>query len=505
MTITSFLSPDRKLLWFFVALIIKGLFFFSVVSQPHYTNVLGTWGIYGGDSDTYIVPIDNWIKSGKYTPDYRIPGYGIFYLAFRIFFNKIAACNALIVTQYLFDCLATYIGALLALKLFKSKPAFYFTYFILVVSYYVSIFNTILSTDSVTTSLVIFWLYSLYCYFEKQQIKYLLLSGFLITWIIFLRPVYAPLFFLAVGLWAWKYWRGQETWRLIGKQILLFSLPLLLSESVWIYHNYQEHKQLIFFKKGGQWYPFQYKNSFPELVTFIQSWGGDYVFWQPNSEIGWFGLQDYRPIEAEPYRLKKPDDSVIIPDDIYTSTFNQDSLLKIREFMPIAWDDKTLDSLTYKKYNDSMRAKLNSYTTSIKVEKPFLYYFKAPVRILWKFIDFKTFKYVYLPFDTTKPETFTGRKQKIMYLTKIGVIYGYGILYYTILFMGLLGVLILILNLQKFYSFSSLVALVAVYGIAVFPFVFRSAEARYWVVTYPCLVICASYCFHLVLSKISKS
>ena len=52
-----------------------------------------------GDTFSYLTPIDNLLQSGNYDPDYRMPGYGVVYLLFRIFFNQMLGVES-------FDCYA---------------------------------------------------------------------------------------------------------------------------------------------------------------------------------------------------------------------------------------------------------------------------------------------------------------------------------------------------------------------------------------------------------------
>src|ERR1700739_2112567 len=91
-------SPLKWKYWLFVAFCIRSLFFFL---QVHISHIGGLWGVEMNDTYGYLIPIENLVNKGAYSPDFRMPGYGMFYLPLYILFSKTLACNLLIIIQLL--------------------------------------------------------------------------------------------------------------------------------------------------------------------------------------------------------------------------------------------------------------------------------------------------------------------------------------------------------------------------------------------------------------------
>ena len=95
------LMKSDFLKWFLVALSVKGIIFIlsiSIFKEDWSVTVDGFWSFISRYSNSYIVPIDTLIHLGEYTAYYPMPGYGAFYLFFRMFFEKL---NAIILFQLL--------------------------------------------------------------------------------------------------------------------------------------------------------------------------------------------------------------------------------------------------------------------------------------------------------------------------------------------------------------------------------------------------------------------
>src|SRR5580693_8486867 len=122
-------DPESPWFWLTLALIVKGIFpFIWLFHSPPPNDVPGFWGGIGGDTSSYIDPIDNFLKFGMYIPDFRMPGYGAVYLIFRLFVSKPAALNCLLILQYLLASLSVYIVSLTAKRIFESNTVFYFCF-----------------------------------------------------------------------------------------------------------------------------------------------------------------------------------------------------------------------------------------------------------------------------------------------------------------------------------------------------------------------------------------
>ena len=483
--------PERKIFavynwpfWVGVALLVKGVQFFATIFGAHYSDIPGTWAVFGGDAISYLQPVENLINNDAYTPDDRMPGYGAVYLFFRLFFDKANAVDCVVLAQYILDAVTVYVLALAAHKLFKSRFVFLGVYGVALVSFHSSVYSSLFLTESFTVSATILMFYFLVLFEEKQQPKYLLVAGAFWAWIVFLRPVFLPIGALVVGLWGVQWLLKRHTFQRFAKMSLFFLLPFLIVDTAWIVRNYPIHKRIVPLAPVF-WYASSYESGMVNLLAFIQSFGGGFI--APSSVINWFGVASIQ-MQNGIYVSGPPDTSIVLPTDIYTSKFSEDSLLKLRAILNVAWGAKT-DSLTKATYQRALRDKLATYTASIREEKPFLYYVKAPLRHTLLFFDYKNSWYSGGLFEVP-PESPQLSGKKIYYL-KYAVKQLCAALYYAILIFGVIG--IVLIALQNTWRMSHFVALASLYSIVIFPVVLRMPEPRYFLPAYPLMIVCGVF------------
>src|SRR5579863_7609861 len=150
----------RSLLIFIIT--VKSLLFiaFLLKDNPHY--IQGFWGPSSfSDELTYLDPIDTLILKGEYQPDWRMPGYGVVYLPFRLFLQRPEAGNVVIFIQLIIDILSTYLLGVIAFKIFKSRFALLATIILYAVSFSITIYDVSLATESLTVSFIILSAYFL--------------------------------------------------------------------------------------------------------------------------------------------------------------------------------------------------------------------------------------------------------------------------------------------------------------------------------------------------------
>ena len=119
-------------------------------------------------------------------------------------------------------------------------------------------------------------------------------------------------------------------------------------------------------------------------ILFVKSWGGNCVMWDPNSEVRWFGIEN-RNIDGSAAYSAIGTYNKDLPNYIYTSKFNKDSLVVLKNKIQKIWSH-ALPPDSNLEYSDFVNKRLIIYTNSIKVEKPFIYYVYAPLRITKLFI-----------------------------------------------------------------------------------------------------------------------
>jgi hypothetical protein len=475
---------DHWQFWIAVAILIKVILLCFQITQDRPNQISGFIGHTSQDTNSYLEPIDNLILYDNYSPDDRLPGYAVLYLPLRLVFNKPLACNVLIILQMLGAAVSVYYLALTAQKAFHSEKLFYIVFYTFCLSSYTNLFDAYLLSDSPCTTATVFSVYFFVNYLQGENPGSLLHSGVFLSWAIFLRPVYAPLIvlFLVILLF---HKIPKKNMRAFVKVGLLFIAPFTFVESVWIVRNYITHNKFIPVT------PMLYSKSIEEsylleLMDFVKSWGGDRTWWNPGSEMRWFGVVESGSVTNQ----SMGNQNISIPSDIYTSRFNERSLDTIKWYISKINAEKTsIRQRVY--YTAIVKKKLITYTESIKEEKPFLYYVKAPLLLFKRFfIHSGTYNLFNKTFNNL---TLLEKAVKIFY----------SLVYLLVLFSGMLTLLIMVFRHHHNPSIT-LIAFVLLYSIIVFPFVLRQIEFRYFVPAYPFLLIMACYGVTLVTNTLKE-
>jgi hypothetical protein len=214
----------------------------------------------------------------------------------------------------------------------------------------------------------------------------------------------------------------------------------------------------------------------------VNSWGGDRSWWNANSEMRWFGLGQY---------LSFPGENVSLPTDIYTSQYTIDSLQQIKNYIAIIELPST-PSAAKKNYTLIVKQKLSRYTTSIKKEKKYLYYVKAPLRLFKRFfVHSGTYNLFHKPFNKLNP------------LEMIVKVF-YSGLYILTLLAGAVGIIFMIFHEYQHPSKVMIVS-IALYSILLFPLILRQIEYRYFIPAYPFVLVIACYFSMLALRRIKPT
>jgi len=461
-------NPDNWKYWIIIALFFKGVVFLLLISKDDYNPFEGFWGAVSGDTYHYLKPIENLIITCSYDPDFRMPGYGIFYLPLFYLFSKATALNILILLQYLFASISVYLLALISKKIFKSHSLFYLTFYLYLISTYSNIYDSILLTESFTTSFLIFLIYFFLKWKEEGTNFYLIISGICITEVVFLKPVFLPVIILFILLIITN--RAYSK-KFIGKSIFLFLLPFLIIDGLWIYRNYLQYQKIIPLTSSVI-YPVSKNSIFYLAMKFTQSWGGSIVYWDSTSEMRWLGIGEINP-------RKLP--ATQIPSIIYTTQFNEDSLIALREGIIIDQTDSAMSAVEKQAFADKIKDRLYRYTNSIKNEKRWLYYIVAPILLTKKF------------FIHSGTNNLFNKSNDELNLLEYAVKIFYSLFYFTTIMFGFLGLLLLI---KKSYPINpiSLITGIVAYVSIVYPIIFRFCEPRYFIPVWPFLIICESYC-----------
>lgn len=343
-------------LWIFIALIIKGVFFWLRVYLNYETNQ-PLLGFFVHDSHEYYDSMNSFYENGIYTPDIRMPGLGIIFLPLRMLFERNTALNIILVLQWLLSSVAIYTFALTISRIVKKGSAFYFTFLLVLIPHYIFIWDILFLTESFCISFFVFSIYYLQRFLNTSSGKYLFLAGSFLTWCVFLRPVFF-LFYGIVAIFLIVYFIKQRTdFKTIFRYGILFLGLFVVLDSVWIVRNYRAKDKFTFLNDIDGYSQLNDKDPMPAVYFFIEAWGGDL-----ENQLNWFEVN---------FDIDYKNRDTLLPDYIYTSQFNKDSLLRVKERI----------KFHYLQHNDSVVPLINNslqrFTNSIRSEKPFLFYIGA--------------------------------------------------------------------------------------------------------------------------------
>jgi hypothetical protein len=448
-----FPSPSNWKYWVFVAFFIRSLFFFV---QIHVFHGGSFWGIEVNDTYSYLTPIDNLVDKGIFSPDFRMPGYGMVYLPLRYLFSRTVACNILLLVQLLFSALSIYPLALIAQRLLKHVLFFYATFFLYAISYYTCCFDQLLLTESFSCSFLILSLFYFIRYFDQKKKRDIVISSFFMVFLIFMRPVFLPLLIIFPGI---LFLSTGKSWKNILTTALLFAAPFVLADGLWMIYNYKHYEKIVPLTRT-KWSPNIDSSYVKPCNEFIESYGGGYV----------------------------RDDGMLhrIPAYAYTSKFNEDSIAIIRSLITMSIDPKlSLDERD--KYLKILTTKLDAYSQSIRNEKPYVYYIKAPFNNVSRLMDFSS-------------------QMCILFFVKKygGYMHSfYGYLYLLTIYSGFWGMCLLFAKSIK-DPLLLFIPTIPFYTIFVHSFVVRATENRYIIPSYPFIIICGIFLFFWIFTKVKS-
>jgi hypothetical protein len=469
-------DSDNFTYWIIFALAFRIILFILYLLKRQYGEVPGFIGIVSGDFYYYITSIENYISKGSYYPDFRMPGYGIVYYFLRFLADQDNALNIIIILQYFLSAISVYCLAVTARNIFNNKKLFYICFYLYLINTFAAKYDSYSQPDSFTCSATIFTFYFFEKFIRESKYRYIIFAGILMCWVVFLRPVYLPLYAVLLIILMYYFLKKKILFVNLIKYVVLLMLPFLIFESMWIYRNYKKYNEIIILQKSM--YYDDTKNTFLiYLVNFIQSWGGDFIKWNPKAEITWFGFHGKNDT------IVQAEENTKLPAYIYTSKFNADSLIKIKQYICI-YQDKRTDSVKREKINQHLSTELKLYSKSIREEKPFLYYFKAPV------ILFKNFLF--------HPSKYHKDKINVSFIRNLKSFYN-SFLYLFVINTGLAGIVFLLITNFSF-DIRFTITGITLYSLIIFPIILRLIEYRYLVPAYPFLTVCSAYLLNQLIS-----
>jgi hypothetical protein len=447
------------------AVLIRAGYAFLFVVQPAPPTGMpsGVWGRTSGDTASYIEPVENLLSKGSYTPDFRMPGYAVPYLAPRLALGQAVSLNLLILLQVLLSAASAVALAVAATRIFPDVPGIEtWTFWLLVVSTYTAVYDAYLLTESFTTSSLILAVSLLLAARQRRSLTRYGVSGLLLAWMVFLRPALGGLLLLMAVWLPVTSPRRQRAH--LALAVGLLAAPFLLADAAWAARNWRTHRAFMPLAPVSAPYYSELDHS---LFRFLASWGGSRVHWNPKAEIIWF--QHMRtPGYAAP---REAVEAITFPEDIFTSRFKYADLVRIRAEL-LALRDPKLPPVERNAKEARISSELESFAESIRTEKPLVYYVEAPLRLLRRFL---------LHSGT---QNLISRRFRESSVVERAFRLGMTLLYWAVLALSVVTAAWLTLT-RRWTPELALISLIVVYVVFVHVVLFRLDEPRYFVPAYP--------------------
>lgn len=456
-------APGKHRLLFSIALAGKSLLFLFLLIQ-HEVLTSGPWYAISGDSIGYMEPAESMIRGNGYHPDYRMPGYTIVFWMFRLLFSPEAALYATIILQVVADALGVVLLADIAWNITRNERAHRWTFWLALISIYVTFYDRYVLTESLTTFCLIAALHGTVIYVRDGKVGRLLFAGAMLTATGFMRPPYlplVPLFCLGVLL------AGHGSLRTRSLHTLALAVPMILADGAWVARNFAVH---------GVFRPMSDGVISPELragikypvMRITQALGGNHVWWDPRAEIRWFNI--ILPNELVDTTVTPPP----FPTGMYHPVLNADSLRLIRNDVA-RWASAT-DSVEARLIKERVRERCDRYIADLAREKPFHYQVASRLRLLRIFVvESGTAALMHDPWSKL---SIAEKAVKLFYST----------LYLGVMLIGPLAACVMLRG-RTFAGPLRVIPITLLYGVLAFPFLVRLCENRYLAVVYPLSVL----------------
>ncbi|MFN6040061.1 MAG: glycosyltransferase family 39 protein [Bacteroidota bacterium] len=402
----------------------------------------------------------------SYSSACRMPGLLPIYSFFRLFFSVDITRILVIFAQFLCGIISVRCLALIARQLFNSN-IYSLVLIVYSLSSFVSIWDHYGLSDSFSVSFLIFSVYFLIKFIYSQVNLNLILSGLFIAWSVFFRPVVIiimPLYLIVL-------YRGVSYKLLFQyvKQAVILCSILFLFLLVWVFYNYKRTQRFIPLQDTMENCFSSYPLHFQKITDLVIGWGGDYQKWHSGGEMHWFLNKNIDVKKSNPFS-----------SNIYTSVYNYDSIVKLRQayFLSVS---QGIDSKLKKYYIDYVTENATLYKSVYEKEHPLNFYIFNRLRLIVNFCF--PLHLENLPFP----------KRTDMSFIQFCVKGFYFLLFLAISFFGVLSVFFVIKENNR--------KIILVYGIPIM-FIFILAgylgyiESRYFVPVYPFFFL--FYCFTLI-------
>lgn len=480
LTFINIFTKYRK--WLFIIFSIKLVLFiyFAIQHYQLYPKNLIVGKIFlktHGDHEGYFMPAEDFANGLGYTYYCRMPGLVPIYSPLYFFFGDTVSKVLFIVLQFINTCFSVLLLGIIARKIFNSENAFKLTILLYSISTFVSIFDHQGLTESFSTSFFILSVYLFLRYKESGTISFLIWCGVFVTWGLFLRQIFGLIIPLINLFILFKPDFSFSGWR---KKIIhcgLFSTPFIIAILHWNIYNYIKYKEIVILN-GSMKECFSDVARIAGISRLVIGWGGDYEEWSVGTEMQWFAVPPAYKDKPAPFTERH-----------YCGYYNYDSLVVLRTIAQNAWRTEMLKPDSTEYYRKQMEEMSLRFLNAYKNEKPIAYYITNPLRLMGGLLFSKNLEN--MPFH----------KGKNMRMDELVIKAFYLVLFNFINFIGLAGIILLLLHRNKTAILVSLFPITIYFFIG---YVFGYDEQRYMVPVYPFMVIFGSYFLLFITSNFRR-
>lgn len=454
----------KKIILAVITIIVFKLLFLTVLVYQHYEidpENFVRFTFITKDYNYFLKPVEYFYKIGIISYDGvsnfagRLPGYWLPYLLIRFFFTKKTSITLLIIFQIILSIISNFLFSLMVYRKTKNELLFWITILICSTNFFLLPFEYMTMTESlsVSTSVIGFYYFDKFYTNYRFNINYLMISGFMLAWMMFLRPFLIGFYCIPILILLFK----KEF-----KYVILFVIPIVTMEVCWVTRNYLiMDKIIITVTPANESYNKIYSKSWLQIRKLIRSWGEETAYFEENSLAQWFRRKnDDRDIEKI---LPK----YILNNVNYTKNQILDLRLKYIKFI----NDPTL------KDNSIIDLEIAETARNYRLEYIKNNYIRHQYN-LWSNLKFMFFR------SGTSYLSISKNKKALYFIIKT-----YGLIYYYIFtVLGFFFILKGLINKNRNYypiSFSIISFLL------LFIYCFDVNEPRYFLVPFTVLIYCS--------------